>query len=534
MMSFPHRGLASAASLAGLLLLGAPALAAQQPTLVTTPRALSLDEALELAIPASDAVGLARADVKRAEGEVKRARADLLPQLTGTATYTRTLKSQFSLGSSKVDTTATSFCNRFTADPSLTIAERVDSLEQSVQCLSALNLGGLFSSLPFGRKNQYNFGLSFSQTLFSSGLLKGRPRAAVAGRRVARIGVSTAEAQARLDVTSTYFDAVLSDRLVAIAELSLAQAETTLAQTGLGKQVGTQSEFELLRARVTRDNQRAAVLRRRSDRRLAYLRLQQLLQLPLSQPVTLTTTLDESPAGGIDSADSLQISESDTAVRQRAAVEQAEQAATIQEILTGVTRWDRLPTVSLTSKFARIGYPNDGIPWNANFVSDWTIGVNVSVPLWTSGRLSGNTLIAEAALEQARIKVSQARDAASLDASTTVEQLQTALATWAATQGTVAQAERAYAIATLRFKEGLSTQTELNDSRLQFEQAEANRATAARDVQVARARLRLLRDLPIGGSDVAQTLSAAASGQQNIQQPAATAGGTSGTNGFTP
>jgi outer membrane protein TolC len=534
MMPFTSRGRVGAARLTVLLLLGATSLAAQQPTLVPAPRTLTLDEALELAIPASDAVGLARADVTRAEGEVKRARADLLPQLTGTASYTRTLKSQFNTGGGKVDTTATSFCNRFTADPLLSISERVDSLEQSVQCLSALDLGGLFSSLPFGRKNQYNVGLSFSQTLFNSALLKGRPRAAVAGRRVARIGVTTAEAQARLEVTSTYFDAVLSDRLVAIAELSLAQAETTLSQTGLGKKVGTQSEFELLRAQVTRDNQRATVLRRRSERRLAYLRLQQLLQLPLSQPLTLTTTLDEAPQGGVGSADSLEVSASDTTVSHRAAVEQAEQAATIQEILTSVTRWDRLPTVSLTSKFARIGYPKNGLPWNANFVSDWTIGVNVSVPLWTSGRLSGNTLVAEAALEQARIKVSQARDAASLDASTTVEQLQSALATWAATQGTVAQAERAYTIATLRFKEGLSTQTELNDSRLQFEQAEANRATAARDVRVARARLRLLRDLPIGGSDVGQTLSNAQGGQQNIQQPAATAGGTTGTNGFTP
>jgi outer membrane protein TolC len=525
-------GLCSAARLTAILLLfGSASLAAQQPSLVTVLRPLSLEEALDLAIPASDAVGLARADVTRAEGEVKRVRADLLPQLTGTASYTRTLKSQFNTGSGKVDSTATSFCNRFTADPSLTIGERVDSLEQAVQCLSALDLSGLFSSLPFGRKNQYNFGLAFSQTLFNSAILKGRPRAAVAGRKVARIGVTTAEAQARLDVTSTYFDAVLSDRLVAIAELSLAQAETTLAQTGLGKRVGTQSEFELLRAQVTRDNQRAAVLRRRSDRRLAYLRLQQLLQLPLSQPLALTTTLDETPPGGIESGDSLVVSEADTAVSHRAAVEQAEEAATIQQILTGVTRWDRLPTVSLTSKYARIGYPNDGLPWNAKFLSDWTIGVNVSVPLWTSGRLSGNALVAEASLAQARIRASQARDGAALDASSTVERLQTALATWAATQGTVAQAERAYDIATLRFKEGISTQTELNDSRLQLEQAEANRAVAARDVQVSRARLRLLRDLPLAGTDVSQTLSSAQSGQQNIQQPAA---GTSGSNGFTP
>ena len=86
-------------------------------TLAATPleRLLWLEEALELALPASDGVAIARADILRAEGEVKKVRADLLPQLTGTATYTRTLKSQFSTGSGTVDTTATTFCNRFSA-----------------------------------------------------------------------------------------------------------------------------------------------------------------------------------------------------------------------------------------------------------------------------------------------------------------------------------------------------------------------------------------------------------------------------------
>ncbi|HEY7682800.1 MAG TPA: TolC family protein [Gemmatimonadales bacterium] len=517
-------------SVLGILASGAAAdLWAQQPR----PRALSLEDALELAVPASDGVAIARADVRRAEGEVKRVRADLLPQLTGTASYTRTIKSQFNLGSGRVDSTATTSCDRFSADPSLPIGQRVDSLERTVECLSALNPFAALADLPFGRKNQYNLGLSFSQTLFSSSILKGRPKAAVAGRRLARLGVTTAEAQAQLNVTQGYFDAVLTDRLAAIAELSLAQAETTLAQTRLARQVGTKPEFDQLRATVTRDNQRAIVLQRRSQRTLAFLRLNQLLGLPLEQPLILTTTLDEVPGVDVERPDSLGVIQGDTSVSHRAAVQQAEEAVTIQKVLTDVTRWDRLPTVTLKSAFARIGYPKDGLPWNADFVSDWTVGVSLSVPLWTSGRLTGNTWVAEASLAQAQARASQARDGAALDSHRAVEQLQTALASWSATQGTVAQAERAYEIATIRYQEGISTQTELTDARLQLAQAQANRAVAARDVQVARARLRLLRDLPLEGAEVAQTLSNAATGLQNSQQSAPSTG-TAGTNGTTP
>ena len=46
--------------------------------------------------------------------------------------------------------------------------------------------------------------------------------------------------------------------------------------------------------------------------------------------------------------------------------------------------------------------------------------------------------------------------------------------------------------------EGLSTQLELTESRVLLQQARANRAQAARDFQVARLRLTLLKDLPLG------------------------------------
>jgi hypothetical protein len=44
----------------------------------------------------------------------------------------------------------------------------------------------------------------------------------------------------------------------------------------------------------------------------------------------------------------------------------------------------------------------------------------------------------------------------------------------------------------------VSTQLELSDSRLLLQQAQANRAQAARDVQTARARVALIADLPLG------------------------------------
>ncbi len=74
------------------------------------------------------------------------------------------------------------------------------------------------------------------------------------------------------------------------------------------------------------------------------------------------------------------------------------------------------------------------------------------------------------------------------------------MAAFEASAGTVEQATRAYQIAEVRFQSGVSTQLELSDARLLLQQAEANRAQAARDLQVARARVALLPDLPLNVS----------------------------------
>src|SRR3954469_16690999 len=66
---------------------------AQQPRTVR----LSLDEALKFAEGRSDAVSIARAGLSRATGNRFIARSQALPQLSGTAGYTKTLKSQFDI-----------------------------------------------------------------------------------------------------------------------------------------------------------------------------------------------------------------------------------------------------------------------------------------------------------------------------------------------------------------------------------------------------------------------------------------------------
>ena len=136
------------------------------------------------------------------------------------------------------------------------------------------------------------------------------------------------------------------------------------------------------------------------------------------------------------------------------------------------------------------------------------------MPILTGGRQRGDEIVAREDLEQSRLQQKQAEELAALDTRSAWAELLAARAAWESTAGTVQQADRAYQIADVRYQSGVSTQLELSDARVQRQQAGANRALAARDLQVARARVALLPDLPIGNA------LPATGGNPIIQQPA--------------
>lgn len=484
-------------------------------------RRLALDEAVRIAESNSETIRIARAGVQRAQGQQYQARSQRLPQVNGSASYTRTLASQFSSAGGSVpavDTTKPAPppapCDQYLLGPTATTDDRLAGLEDASRCALGANPFSSFGNLGFGAKNQYNVGLAFSQNIFAGGRIQAQNNVADAGRRTADIELTAQRAQLRLDVTQAYFDAALADRLVALAESSAVQTENVLKQTQLSRNVGNVSEFDLLRAQVTNANQRPILIQRQSDREVAYLRLKQMLNLPLDSPVSLTTVVDD-PAAINEAIGPIHVMGDTTAVN-RATVREAVEAINAQRGLITVAKAQRFPTLALTSQYGKVAFPITNFPKTGDFRTNWTIGVASTIPLFTGGRIKGDQLVAEANLNEAKARYDQVREFAALDSRVTLNNLTQARAAWDASQGTAEQAARAYSIAEVRYKEGISTQIELNDSRILLEQAVANRALAARNLLVASVKLALLPDLPLQTGTTSQAATSAA--QQQSQQ----------------
>lgn len=480
-------GATAAACLAILLLAATPMPATAQGGAATpsatagTAATLSLADALRRAELKSEGVAIAAAGVTRAKGVQQQANSARLPQANGSIAYQRAIQNQFA-----------SISERF-SDPNDSTA------------------GGGFTDSPIARifaaPNTAIFSLNVSQTLYSAGRIPAARAGAAAGRTAAEIAYDAAKAQAVLEVAQAYFDAVAADQFVAIAESSLVLTDRALAQVRLAREVGTAAEFDLIRAQVARDNQRPLVIQAAGARTAAYLRLKQLLDLPLTGPLTLTTPIrddaaaapETSPTAPIVLADERTV-RPDTTVSARATVRQAEAQVRAQEGALRAARLARLPALQLSTNYQRFAYPPEGtfLPSALDlYFPNWNVTLGLSIPVLTGGRLRGERLVAEANLTEARQRLQQSREGASVDALLAINQYEQAQAAYAASVGTDTQAQRAYAIAEVRFREGLSTSLELTQVRVQLEQARLQRVTAARDLEVARLRLALLKDLPL-------------------------------------
>jgi outer membrane protein TolC len=438
-------------------------------------RVLTLDDALALAEARNETVLIAEAGVRRARGVEGQARSQRLPQLTGTASYDRTLASEFD---GIFDTDSLGGGNGDGED-------------------------NAFADLPFGQPNAYRLGLAFSQLIYAGGRERALEAQARLGRESATLSVGSAKAQLALDVAQAFYDAALADRLVAIADETLAQATRTFEQTRAKREAGLVSEFELLRAQVDRDTLQSPRVRAGNTRDVAYFRLKQLLDLPLATPIQLAAQLDDPrlvPASRF--ATKLAEAEATAAPRPRTAVAQADLGVKVGEAGVTIADAQRKPAIALQSAYGLVNYPSS-FPGFDDWRTNWTVGLGVQLPLLTGGRIKAEQNIARADLDSAKARLQLTRELSDLDDASARASLSAARADWEAAAGTIQQAGRAYEIAELRFREGLSTQLELSDARLLLAQAQVNRARAARDLQLTRVRLALLPELPLGGGGAA-------------------------------
>lgn len=451
--------------------------------------AVSLEQAIDIAINRSQEVRLAQSQVRLAEAQVGTARAGAFPQVDARIGYTRTFASPFSGGGGF--TLPDSL--RFEPDTNASLAERVRYLERRAPTAALGGLGALFGDLPFGQENSYTAVLTGSQPLYSGGRVGAGLRIAREFLDAARLNLQEQTADIELQVRSAYYRARLAQELVGISQAALDQAQRFLRSERLRHEAGTGSELDVLRAEVSVANLQPQLIEATNASEVATLDLKRLIDVPLTRPVALTTTLDvPATIAAVDSA--LGAVEM---LSRRAAIAAQERQVAIREGQVRLARSGYLPSVNLTVNYGKQIFPSEVFRLNEDWRSDVNAGIMVSIPIFHGGRTRSEVAQAQVAVEQERLRLAQLRESVQLSYQRALGERERSRASIAARQLTVRQAQRVHDLTVLRYEQGLASQLEVSEARLSLLQARTNLAQAVADFHVAHANLARAAGVPM-------------------------------------
>jgi outer membrane protein TolC len=409
---------------------------------------LSLDEAVERALAQGEEMRTARANVAFTAGEVRVQLSRALPQVNASLLYDRKLQSIFEGAAS--DTS---------------------------------DFGSLLENTPFAAENAWTAEVTAEQLLFSGGKVGGAIKAAKAAKRSALASEAETATNVTLSVKRAYHNAALAARLVAIAQRALEVAREHLAQVQSGRGQGSKSEYDVLRAEVDAANQEPEVIGALREQDIAFLALKRLVNVPLDRPVVLVTPLmfeeDLVPV----------VTERAPSTASRPALAAAEAEAEARKHVVGVTKGQHWPDLYVSTTYQQQAFPGSFLPDADDFRGNWDAYLTLRLPIFTGLRIEGQVSQARSAYEKAAADRDLLRELVDIEAVQARSDLDRTLSTLAARRKTVQQARRAWELAEVRYTNGMSTQLEVSDARLQLSDAAANEARAVRDYRVALAGL---------------------------------------------
>ena len=426
-------------------LFGTKPVEAQAPPATDTVR-LSLDEAVSRAQSESEELAVVRAQIDQAEAQVTQVTAQVLPQISTNLTYNRAIK---------------------------TIFDDIGGPAPAEPDTSTDGFADLFKDLPFGRPNNYIATIQASQLLWAGGTVG-------AAREVARRFTSASRAQLEetsddltLQVRTAYLDAVLAEHLHQIAIDSREVAEAHLQQVEAFYQAGTTSEFELLRARVERENREPAVVQAENSAEIAVLALKRLINIPANQPLQLTTEFEPATEIEVDQDELARL------MHERPALQAAEDVIAMRERAVSIYRGQFFPTVRLIGNMGFQAFPESVAPPGFDqWREDWSVSVAVSWNPFDGFRRRGLIGEAQAQLRQAHVEEAQLIEGLDLQLAASMAEYRRSRSQLRATEETVSLAERTLELADVRFANGLSTQLEVSDAALLLDQARVNQVQA--------------------------------------------------------
>ena len=423
---------------ASLAFLGTPPVLAQAPQ--PPARDLSLAEAIVLAAQQNQQLRVAAFEVAVARSQLAQARAGGAPQVNAQASYTRT----------------------------------------QAQGPTMVSIGGMSVEIPAPSPNIYDVRLVLQYPLFSGGHIEAQIAFAEANLKGAEAALERVKQQVILSVRQAYYQLLLAQSGLEVADRSIAQAAENLRVARARVSAGASPRFDEVQAEVAVAQARQSQVRLRNAIAQATQGLNALINLPLSTPLRLRDALAVRPVGPtVDAliARALELRPEFAELRARQAAAQARIA---------LAESGAKPTVAVN---AATSYGNSSALFSTGASSAWSLTLAATLNLFDGGLTKERVQEARLRLEQLRASEAAQRQAVELEVRQAFLNLQSAAEELAGAGAVVTQAAEALRIANVRFQSGVGTNLEVLTAQTTASQADAARAESLFTYSVARATL---------------------------------------------
>ncbi|MGH7475556.1 MAG: TolC family protein [Longimicrobiales bacterium] len=456
--------------------------AAQKAAAATSPRTLSLEQAITLALDHNRTLEQARLGLGTARQQVREAWSTVYPDITLSSTFTRNLEVPVNFLPARI------------FDP--------DAAEDELV------------GVQFGSDNLWAFQVNAEQPLFEASAFVGLGAAARYESLQEEVLRGVAQ-QTVTEVRIAFYDVLLAQESVRLNGKSLDRIAQSLAETQAMNRAGLAADYDVLRLEIEYANVEPNVRRSQNALSAAQRELAVLVGLEGSDTLRVEGSWadvasdlvawsegSEPAAGGsiallASSATSATLADDHMqelvadALARRSDVRQLELTQQLRHTELRVEQAEYLPKVYLFGTYS-VNAQDNGSP--SFFGGDdgvraygKQVGVRVSMPLFQGFMRPARVQQREYAVEQAGAQLRLAREEAGSQVRTLAEQVREAAERAVQQRQAVQRAERGYEIARTQYREGLSSQLEVTDVELALRQTEFNYAQAVYDYLTARA-----------------------------------------------
>lgn len=319
------------------------------------------------------------------------------------------------------------------------------------------------------------------QLLFSWGKASTAVEIAEALLRQTSQDVAGSERSVVLRVHEAFYDLLLTQRLVEVAEERLAQRERVLDVAQKRFSAGVVNEFEVIRARVDVANARTPVIQARNRVRQAKAALNNLLAREQTEPVEARGELAYVP---LEPLTLEQVVE--RAVARRPELASLRVAQEIAEKNLAIARAEDKPQVNLDAEYGLATQHFEQLGPNRE---RWGAGVSLSFPLFDGWRTRGLVAQARSEARDADLAAAQLRQVITLEAKVALDDLAEAEEIIRASSLNIEQAQKALELAETSYRYGVAILLDVSDAQLALTVAQIDHAGSLRDYMLAKARV---------------------------------------------